>query len=151
MRYRQLFREIKRDLIRLAVQSCCGVRVMILPSCQRMPSVIIVIPAKELFDDISMHTSYNRLSFPTTLVCFSFEGPAVSSSAIKITIFTGSRMSVRKLPIIDFSNGRKGSLGGRGTVAAQLDLALRTHGCFYLINHGIERSSLKTCFELVHP
>lgn len=58
-------------------------------------------------------------------------------------------MSIRKPPIIDFGSWRKGSLSGRRTVTTQLDLALRKHGCFYLDNHGVERSELDTCFKLV--
>ncbi|KAG9700681.1 hypothetical protein KCV03_g9345, partial [Aureobasidium melanogenum] len=57
-------------------------------------------------------------------------------------------MSIRKPPIIDFGSWRKGSLSGRRTVTTQLDLALRKHGCFYLDNHGVERSELDTCFKL---
>jgi hypothetical protein len=53
------------------------------------------------------------------------------------------------LPVIDFGNFCTGSIEDRKRIASEIDHALGTVGFFYLLNHGISKTSVDACFESV--
>lgn len=60
---------------------------------------------------------------------------------------TETRLSSRRLPVIDFSGYRFGDAAQRAQIAREIDAASRGCGFYYLTNHGVPAETITAAFQ----